>query len=59
MFKKLFLAVLFSLFFSTIAYADCTGCGDDGHAVCPVEAVVLFVAFKMFINRKGVFIICL
>ena len=38
MFKKLFLAVLFSLFFSTIAYADCTGCGDDGHAVCPVEA---------------------
>ena len=38
MFKKLFLAVLFILFFSTIAYADCTGCGDDGHAVCPVEA---------------------
>jgi len=36
MFKKLFLAVLFSLFFSTIAYADCTGCGDDGHAACPV-----------------------
>ena len=31
MFKKLFLAVLFSLFFSTIAYANCNGCGEDDH----------------------------
>ena len=23
---------------STRANADCTGCGDDGHQVCPVEA---------------------
>ena len=21
----------------SIAFADCTGCGDDGHQVCPVE----------------------
>jgi len=32
---------------------------DRNLLICPVEVVVLFVAFKMFINRKGVFIICL
>ena len=21
----------------SLAYADCTGCGDDGHQVCPIE----------------------
>ena len=21
----------------SIANADCTGCGDDGHQVCPIE----------------------
>ena len=21
----------------SIAFADCTGCGDDGHQVCPIE----------------------
>ena len=21
----------------TLAFADCTGCGDDGHQVCPIE----------------------
>ena len=36
--KKLFLAILFSLFFSTLAYANCTGCGEDGHEQCPIEA---------------------
>ena len=35
--KKLFLAILFSLFFSTLAYANCTGCGEDGHEQCPIE----------------------
>lgn len=25
------------LFGATIALADCTGCGDDGHQVCPIE----------------------
>ena len=29
------LAVL--LFGATFAFADCTGCGDDGHQVCPIE----------------------
>ena len=29
------LAVL--LFGATLAFADCTGCGDDGHQVCPIE----------------------
>ena len=22
---------------ATIVFADCTGCGDDGHQVCPIE----------------------
>ena len=35
--KKLFLTILFSLFFSTLAYANCTGCGEDGHEQCPIE----------------------
>ena len=34
--RKLLIAFLFTLF-STIVYADCTGCGDDGHQVCPIE----------------------
>ena len=34
--KNLLIAFLFTLF-STIVYADCTGCGDDGHQVCPIE----------------------
>ena len=39
MFKKLFLAVLFSLFFSTLAYANCNGCGEDDHTnSCHEEA---------------------
>ena len=38
MFKKLFLAVLFSLFFSTLAYANCNGCGEDDHSnTCNLE----------------------
>ena len=32
-------AILIAVFFHTTkANADCTGCGDDGHQVCPVEA---------------------
>ena len=32
------LAILIAVgFHSTRAKADCTGCGDDGHAVCPIE----------------------
>ena len=34
--KKILITFLFTLF-STIAFADCTGCGDDGHQVCPIE----------------------
>ena len=25
------------LFGATLVFADCTGCGDDGHQVCPIE----------------------
>ena len=25
------------LFGATLVFADCTGCGDDGHHVCPIE----------------------
>ena len=41
--KYIFLTVLTGitaillLTFSIFAYADCTGCGDDGHQVCPIE----------------------
>ena len=31
------IAILFGVFKHNTAKADCTGCGDDGHAVCPVE----------------------
>ena len=31
-------AIIIAVFFhSTRAGADCTGCGDDGHAACPIE----------------------
>ena len=36
MFKKLLFTVVF-LLFSTLAYANCTGCGKDGHEQCPIE----------------------
>ena len=32
-----FIALAFSSFFATKLLADCTGCGDDGHQVCPIE----------------------
>ena len=32
------IAILFGLFKHNQAVADCTGCGDDGHQVCPIEA---------------------
>ena len=32
------IAILFGVFKGNQARADCTGCGDDGHQVCPVEA---------------------
>ena len=34
--KKFLLTILF-LMFSTVAYAECTGCGDGGHGTC-IEA---------------------
>ena len=38
---RLILAGLLSLFILigglSIVFADCTGCGDDGHQVCPIE----------------------
>lgn len=30
-------AILIGLFLNNKAQADCTGCGDDGHQVCPIE----------------------
>ena len=32
------IAILFGVFKHNTAKADCTGCGDDLHQVCPVEA---------------------
>ena len=32
-----YLITILFLMMSAIAYADCTGCGDDGHQVCPIE----------------------
>ena len=34
--KLLLIAFLFLMMYAP-AYADCTGCGDDGHQVCPIE----------------------
>ena len=28
---------LMLLLFASISWANCTGCGDDGHQMCPVE----------------------
>ena len=40
--KELERILIVALFFILLgagvkSYADCTGCGDDGHQVCPVE----------------------
>ena len=32
-----FLVLATLLFGATMVFADCTGCGDDGHQVCPIE----------------------
>ena len=32
-----FIVLATLLFGATMAFADCTGCGDDGHQVCPIE----------------------
>ena len=32
-----FIVLATLLFGATLAFADCTGCGDDGHQVCPIE----------------------
>ena len=32
-----FLILAFLSLFAAKAFADCTGCGDDGHQVCPIE----------------------
>ena len=32
-----FIVLAALLFGATFAFADCTGCGDDGHQVCPIE----------------------
>ena len=38
---RLLLAGLLSFFILlggiSLVFADCTGCGDDGHQVCPIE----------------------
>ena len=32
-----FIVLAALLFGATMVFADCTGCGDDGHQVCPIE----------------------
>ena len=32
-----FIVLATLLFGATMVFADCTGCGDDGHQVCPIE----------------------
>ena len=31
------LVFLYTLAFAAVLYANCTGCGEDGHQMCPVE----------------------
>ena len=28
---------LYTLVFASISMANCTGCGEDGHQMCPIE----------------------
>ena len=28
---------LYTLVFAAVLYANCTGCGEDGHQMCPIE----------------------
>ena len=32
-----FIVLATLVFGATMVFADCTGCGDDGHQVCPIE----------------------
>ena len=31
------LLFLYTLAFTAVLYANCTGCGEDGHQMCPIE----------------------
>ena len=31
------LVFLYTLAFAAVLYANCTGCGEDGHQMCPIE----------------------
>ena len=39
----------------SLAFADCTGCGDDGHQVCPIEKKHKHVTI-MKEEHKGFFV---
>jgi len=54
-----FLRLIHILFFSPPYNMAGIKPSDRNLLICPVVATVHFVAFKIFINRKSVFIICL
>ena len=31
------MVLLYTLVFAAVLYANCTGCGEDGHQMCPIE----------------------
>ena len=31
------MVLIYTLVFAAVLYANCTGCGEDGHQMCPIE----------------------
>ena len=49
---------LYTLVFAAVLYANCTGCGEDGHQMCPIEdeAVKPEVVFAVCVFADGTLI---
>ena len=55
--KELERILIVALFFILLgagvkSYADCTGCGDDGHQVCPVEKKHTHKTYLQYVYLK-------
>ena len=48
-----FVVLAILLFGATLAFADCTGCGDDGHQVCPIEKKHKHVTYMKEEHKNG------
>ena len=48
-----FIVLATLLFGATLVFADCTGCGDDGHQVCPIEKKHKHVTYMKEEHKKS------